>query len=120
MKGDYIMTAICAYAIPVLQYTFDIMKWMKGELRKLDIKIQKMLTVKGVHHLKGNIHHLYLHRSKGKRGLVGVEDTHNYSAQNNHTDAEIPPQICFISKVYHPRVDRWHPPPMPEREASPW
>eukprot|EP00957_Ditylum_brightwellii_P037035 2804045-Ditylum_brightwellii.AAC.1 len=36
-----------------------------------------MLTMKGIHHPKGNVHGLYLHRSKGGRGLTGVEDTHN-------------------------------------------
>eukprot|EP00957_Ditylum_brightwellii_P036391 2755184-Ditylum_brightwellii.AAC.1 len=36
MNGHHIMMAICAYVIPVLQYTFGIMKWTKGELRKLD------------------------------------------------------------------------------------
>eukprot|EP00957_Ditylum_brightwellii_P171275 13037785-Ditylum_brightwellii.AAC.1 len=36
-----------------------------------------MLTMKGIHHPKGNVHRLYLHRSKGGRGLTGVEDTHN-------------------------------------------
>eukprot|EP00957_Ditylum_brightwellii_P014052 1059557-Ditylum_brightwellii.AAC.1 len=29
MNGDYTMTAICVYAVPVLRYTFGIMKWTK-------------------------------------------------------------------------------------------
>eukprot|EP00957_Ditylum_brightwellii_P006259 474747-Ditylum_brightwellii.AAC.1 len=77
MNGDYMMTSICAYAIPVLRYAFGIMKWTKGELRKLDVKIQKLLTMKGIHHPKSNVHCLYLHRSKGRRGLTGVDNTHN-------------------------------------------
>eukprot|EP00957_Ditylum_brightwellii_P209133 15360493-Ditylum_brightwellii.AAC.1 len=36
-----------------------------------------MLTMKGIHHPKGNVHCLYLHQSKGVRGLTGIEDTHN-------------------------------------------
>eukprot|EP00957_Ditylum_brightwellii_P157128 11958825-Ditylum_brightwellii.AAC.1 len=52
MAGDYAMTAICAIAMPVLQYTFGIMKWTKGELQKLDIKTHKMLTMKRIHHPK--------------------------------------------------------------------
>eukprot|EP00957_Ditylum_brightwellii_P142475 10854605-Ditylum_brightwellii.AAC.1 len=77
MNGDYMMTAICAQAIPELRHAFRIMKWTKGELRKLDVKTQKMLTMEGIHHPKGNVYCLYLHMSKGRRGLVGVEDTHN-------------------------------------------
>eukprot|EP00957_Ditylum_brightwellii_P059138 4487340-Ditylum_brightwellii.AAC.1 len=77
MNGDYTMTTICVYATPVLHYTFGIMKWTKGELRKLDIKTQKLLTMKGIHHPKCSVHHLYLHWIKGFHGLTGVEDTHN-------------------------------------------
>eukprot|EP00957_Ditylum_brightwellii_P029501 2229468-Ditylum_brightwellii.AAC.2 len=38
MIGEYTIQAICAFALPVLRYTFGIMKLTKGELRKLDIK----------------------------------------------------------------------------------
>eukprot|EP00957_Ditylum_brightwellii_P119211 9094275-Ditylum_brightwellii.AAC.1 len=41
MTGEYTMQAICACALPVLRYTFGIMKWTKGELRKLDVKTSK-------------------------------------------------------------------------------
>jgi hypothetical protein len=71
------MTAICAFAMPVLRYTFGIMKWTKGELKKLDIKTRKLLTMNGHHHPKASTHRLYLHRSRGGRGLTGCEDTHN-------------------------------------------
>eukprot|EP00957_Ditylum_brightwellii_P081156 6174006-Ditylum_brightwellii.AAC.1 len=36
-----------------------------------------MLTMKGIHHPKGSVHCLYLHRSRGRRGLMGVENTHS-------------------------------------------
>eukprot|EP00957_Ditylum_brightwellii_P100062 7625491-Ditylum_brightwellii.AAC.1 len=71
------MTAICAFAMPVLRYTFGIMKWTKGELKKLDIRTRKLLTMNGHHHPKASTHRLYLRRSRGGRGLTGCEDTHN-------------------------------------------
>eukprot|EP00957_Ditylum_brightwellii_P023489 1772221-Ditylum_brightwellii.AAC.1 len=77
MIGEYTMQAFCAFALPILRYTFGIMKWAKCELRKLDVKTRKMLTMKGIHHPKGNVNCLYLHRNKGGRELTGVEDTHN-------------------------------------------
>eukprot|EP00957_Ditylum_brightwellii_P131603 10036408-Ditylum_brightwellii.AAC.1 len=52
MIREYTMQEICAFALPVLRYTFGIIKWMKGELRKLDMKTRKMLTMKGIHHPK--------------------------------------------------------------------
>eukprot|EP00957_Ditylum_brightwellii_P058947 4470638-Ditylum_brightwellii.AAC.1 len=77
ISGDHTMTAICAYAIPVSWYMFGIMKWTRCELRKLDVKARKMLITKRVHHLKGNVYHLYLRRSKGGRGLREMEDTND-------------------------------------------
>eukprot|EP00957_Ditylum_brightwellii_P090612 6901050-Ditylum_brightwellii.AAC.1 len=65
------MTAICAFAMPVLRYTFGIMKWTKDKLRKLDIKTCKLLTMHGHHHPKASTHRLYLHWSQGGQGLTG-------------------------------------------------
>eukprot|EP00957_Ditylum_brightwellii_P000198 15886-Ditylum_brightwellii.AAC.1 len=33
LPGDAMMTAICAYATPILRYTFEIMKWTRAELK---------------------------------------------------------------------------------------
>eukprot|EP00957_Ditylum_brightwellii_P175524 13363814-Ditylum_brightwellii.AAC.1 len=38
LLGDSMMTAICAYAVPILCHTFVIMKWTRAELCKLDGK----------------------------------------------------------------------------------
>eukprot|EP00957_Ditylum_brightwellii_P200072 15251978-Ditylum_brightwellii.AAC.1 len=43
----------------------------------MDVKSCKLLTTHGYHHSKANTHRLYLHRSRGGRGLTGLEDTHN-------------------------------------------
>eukprot|EP00957_Ditylum_brightwellii_P025255 1911743-Ditylum_brightwellii.AAC.1 len=71
------MTAICAYTTPILRYTFGIMKWSLAELRKLDVKTRKLLTLHDFHHPKLSIPHLYLHCLHGRRGLTGVETTHD-------------------------------------------
>eukprot|EP00957_Ditylum_brightwellii_P108720 8293695-Ditylum_brightwellii.AAC.1 len=38
------MTAICAFAVPVMQYTFGVLKWNKGDLANKDRKMRKILT----------------------------------------------------------------------------
>eukprot|EP00957_Ditylum_brightwellii_P211395 15366126-Ditylum_brightwellii.AAC.2 len=70
MIGEYTMQAISVFALLVIRYTFGIMKLTKGKLRKLDVKTKKMLTMNGIHHPKGIVHCLYLHRSKGGRGFM--------------------------------------------------
>eukprot|EP00957_Ditylum_brightwellii_P003338 252799-Ditylum_brightwellii.AAC.1 len=71
------MTAICAYVVLVLHYTFGAMKWTKGELKNMDVKNPKLLITHGFHHPKANTHRLYLHYLRGGRGLTGLEDTYN-------------------------------------------
>eukprot|EP00957_Ditylum_brightwellii_P197519 15048439-Ditylum_brightwellii.AAC.1 len=77
MNGGNIMTAICAYAVPVLRYTFGIKKWTNGELKNMYINNHKLFTTHGYHHPKANTRKLYLHWSRGERGLTGLGDTHN-------------------------------------------
>eukprot|EP00957_Ditylum_brightwellii_P002255 173873-Ditylum_brightwellii.AAC.1 len=47
-----IMTAICAYAVPVIHYSLGVVKWNE------------------------DVNHLYLHCSQGGRGLTGLWDTY--------------------------------------------
>eukprot|EP00957_Ditylum_brightwellii_P178070 13563849-Ditylum_brightwellii.AAC.1 len=77
MNSGNVMTAICTYAVPALQYTFGIMKWTKGELKNIDMNIQKFLTTNGFPHPKTNTYQLYLHHSQEGRSLTGLEDIHN-------------------------------------------
>eukprot|EP00957_Ditylum_brightwellii_P027084 2047726-Ditylum_brightwellii.AAC.1 len=70
------MTAIGAYVVPVMQYTFGILKWTKGELLKLDRKTRKLLTAHGHHHPRVDVNRLYLHWTEGGRGLPGLCDTY--------------------------------------------
>eukprot|EP00957_Ditylum_brightwellii_P102716 7828056-Ditylum_brightwellii.AAC.1 len=44
------ITAICAYDVPVMRYTFGIVKQNKSKLSKLDNKMRKMLTTHGLRH----------------------------------------------------------------------
>eukprot|EP00957_Ditylum_brightwellii_P193119 14704001-Ditylum_brightwellii.AAC.1 len=70
------MTVICTFPIPVLWYTFGIIKWTKTKLQRLDKETQKLLTINGMLHPKSSVACLYLHQTKGGRGLTGVEETH--------------------------------------------
>ena len=43
------------------------------EIKKIDRKTRKMLTMYKVHHPKADINRLYVKRKEGGRGLVQVE-----------------------------------------------
>ena len=68
--------AINILAMPVLTYSFNIINWKLSEIKKLDTKTRKLLTMAKMHHPKADIDRLYLPRSDGGRCLVQLELTY--------------------------------------------
>jgi hypothetical protein len=67
------ITAIGALAIPVLRYSFGIINWRLDEIKKIDRKTRKILTVYKMHHPKADIDRLYTKRKGGGRDLSQIE-----------------------------------------------
>ena len=67
------ITAIGALAVPVLRYSFDIINWRTEEIKQIDRKTRKMLTMYKMHHPKAGIDRLYVKRKEGGRGMVQTE-----------------------------------------------
>ena len=70
------VTAHNTFAIPVLTPTFGILSWSKEELKQIDVKTRKLLTLSGSFHQNSDVDRLYCHRSEGGRGLNSVDDTY--------------------------------------------
>ena len=68
--------AINTLAIPVVTYSFNIINWKLSDIRRLDTKTRKMLTMEKMHHPKADVDRLYLPRAEGGRGLVQLELTY--------------------------------------------
>ena len=66
------ITAIGALAVPVLKHSFGIINWRIEEIKQIDRKTRKMLTMYKMDHPKADIDRLYVKRKRG-RGLVQVE-----------------------------------------------
>ena len=67
------ITAIRGLAVTVLRYSFGKIKWRIEELKQIDWKTRKMLTMYKMHHTKADIDRLYVKRNEGCRGPVQVE-----------------------------------------------
>jgi len=67
------ITAIGKLAVPVLSHSFGIINWRNEEIKKIDSKTIKMLTMYKMHHPKADIDRLYEESKEGGRGLVQVE-----------------------------------------------
>ena len=69
------IAAINSLAIPVITYSMNILNWKINNLKKLDMKTRKLLTMYRMHHPKADVDRLYLPRSEGGRGLIKIELT---------------------------------------------
>ena len=47
--------AINIVAVPVICYSYNIINWNLGEIKRIDTKIGKQLTCHRMHHQKSNI-----------------------------------------------------------------
>jgi hypothetical protein len=70
------IAAIGALAVPVLSYSFGIINWRLEEIRKVDMKTRKVLTIYKMHHPKTVIDGLYVKRKGGGTGLLQTEATY--------------------------------------------
>ena len=58
-----------SFTLPVLVPTFGILDWSIQDIKDLDIKTRKQLTMSGNFHPNSDIDLLYIQRNQGGRGL---------------------------------------------------
>ena len=68
--------AINTLAVPVVQYSFNIINWTLADLNRLDTKTCKLLTSNKMHHPKADVDRLYLPRSSGGRAMIELETSY--------------------------------------------
>ena len=73
LKGKNKIMGINTWAVAVVRYGGGIIDWNIDELRQMDRKTRKMITMYGAFHPKSDIDRLYLPRNRGGRGLIGCE-----------------------------------------------
>ena len=57
------------FAIPVLTTTVEVIDWTIKEIKEIDIRTRRHLTLNGNFHQNGNVDKLYIPRSQGGRGI---------------------------------------------------
>ena len=94
------ITATGALAVPVLRYNFGIINWRTEEIKIIDRKTRKILTMYKVHHPKADIDRLYVKRKEGGRGLVQVEGAYKAEITNIaeylNTNYKVDPFVYFV------------------------
>jgi hypothetical protein len=70
------MQAINSLAVPVPQYSFGIIDWTLEDIRRMDRKTRKFLTLFGLLHPKSDVDRIYIPRKSGGRGLIELESSY--------------------------------------------
>lgn len=68
--------AINTYAVPVIGYSFGMVKWTETDLEGLDRLVRSKLREHRMHHPHSSLERCYLPRSKGGRGLTNMTYLH--------------------------------------------
>lgn len=77
LNGKNTTKAINTYAIPILTYSFGVIKWTQTELTELQRKTRTLFTQYRKHHPTSAIQRITLPRSEGGRGLINILNLHN-------------------------------------------
>ena len=74
LNSRNVVTAINSRAVSIIRYSAGIIGWTEKELKDLDRKTRKLMTLHCMFHKKGDVDRLYLKRAEGGRVLISVED----------------------------------------------
>ena len=73
LNGRNKIMAVNTWAVSVMRYGAGILKWNTDELKSLDRRTRKFMTMHGALHPKSDISRVYLSWEMGGRGLISYE-----------------------------------------------
>ena len=81
-KGGNIIAGMDTWAVGIIRYGSGVLDWTKEELKSIDIKTRKLMTMNESLHPRGNVGRLYLAIKEVGRGLISCEECVNIEVQN--------------------------------------
>ena len=72
-----LIKGVNAWAVSVVRYSAGVLEWTVKELRAMDVKTRKLLTMFGAFHKRSSVDRLYMKRKDGGRGLISFLDCVN-------------------------------------------
>ena len=81
-NAKHVFQAINTWVVLTVRYSATIIEWMKEEVKEIDKKARKIITMYVGLHPRSNIEWLYLPKSEGGRELVSIENCENDERKN--------------------------------------
>ena len=78
---------INTWAVPLVRYSGPYLKWTRDELKQMDQRTRKLMTMHKVIHPRDDVDRLYVSRKEGGRGLASIE--HSFDASKEQLEDDI-------------------------------
>ena len=72
---------INTWAVPLVRYSGPFLKWTRDELKQMDQRTRKLMTMHKALHPRDDVDRLYVSRKEEGRGLASIEDSVDASIQ---------------------------------------
>ena len=81
LSGRNLIKGINTWAVPLVRYSEPFLKWTRDELKQMEQRTRKLMTMHKALHPRDDIDRLYVSRKEGGRGLASIENTVHASIQ---------------------------------------
>ena len=81
LNSRNLIKGINNWAVPLVRYPVPFLKWTRDELKQMDQRTRKLMTMHQALHPRDDADRLYVSRKEGRRGLPSIEDSINASIQ---------------------------------------
>ena len=78
LNSGNLFQAINTWAVSLYRYGAGIVDWTKEEMKQIDRRTRKLITMHQGMHPRSDVDRIYVERERGGRGLMSIEDTVNY------------------------------------------
>ena len=76
-----LIKGINTWAVPLVRYSGPFLKWTTDELKQMDQRTRKLMTLHKALPPRDDVDRLYVSRKEGRRGLISIEDSIDASIQ---------------------------------------
>ena len=75
LSSRNLIKGINTSAVPLVRYSGPFLKWTRDELKQMNQRIRKLMTIHKALHPRDIVDRLYVSRKEGGRGRVSIEDS---------------------------------------------
>ena len=83
-----LIKGINVWAVPFVRYSGPFLKWTRDELKQMDQRTRKLMSMHKVLHPRDDVDRLYVSRKEGGGGLVIIEDSVDARYSDSKTTLE--------------------------------